>query len=75
MVKCTNKQILLVWGGSLGAVLDNIIMTEYEKVIVNQLTENNIVKFYITYVDDTLLALRKKDIDIVLNKFNSFNKN
>ena len=62
-------------GGSLGAVLDNIIMTECEKVIVNQLTENNIVKFYITYVDDTLLALRKKDIDIVLNKFNSFNKN
>ena len=62
-------------GGSLGAVLDNIIMTECEKVIINQLTENNIVKFYITYVDDTLLVLRKKDIDIVLNKFNSFNKN
>ena len=32
-------------------------------------------KFYIRYVDDTLLVLRKKDIDIVLNKFNSFNKN
>ena len=62
-------------GGSLGPVLANIIMTECEKFIVNQLIENNIVKFYIRYVDDTLLVLRKKDIDIVLNKFNSFNKN
>ena len=50
-------------------------MTECEKVIVNQLIENNIVKFYIRYVDDTSLVLRKKDIDIVMNKFNIFNKN
>ena len=62
-------------GGSLGPVLANIIMTECEKVIVNPLIENNIVKFYIRYVDDTLLVLRMKGIDIVLNKFNSFNKN
>ena len=46
-------------------------MTECEKVIVNQLIENNIVKFYIRYVDDTLLVLRNKDIDIVFNEFNS----
>ena len=62
-------------GGSLGPVLANIIMTECEKVIVNQLIENKFVKFSIRYVDDTLLVLRKKDIDIILNKFNSFNKN
>ena len=31
----------LSMGGSLGPVLANIIMTECEKVIVNQLTENN----------------------------------
>ena len=62
-------------GGSMKPVLANIIMTKCEKVIVNQLIENNIVKFYIKYVDDILLVLRKKDIDIILNKFNSFNKN
>ena len=62
-------------GGSLGLVLANIIMTECEIVIVNQVIENNIAKFYIRYVDDTLLVLRKKNMDIVLNKFNSFNKN
>ena len=50
-------------------------MTECDKVIVNELIKNNGVKFYIRYVDDTLLVLRIKDIDIVLNKFNKFNKN
>ena len=59
-------------GGSLEQVLVNITMAESEKVIVTQLIENNIVKFY---VDDTLLALIKKDIAIVRNKVNSFNKN
>ena len=49
-------------------------MTKCEKVIVNQLIENNIVKFYNRRVDDTSLALRKKDIDIILNKFNSLKK-
>ena len=62
-------------GGSLEQVLVNITMAESEKVIVTQLIENNIVKFYIKYVDDTLLALIKKDIAIVRNKVNSFNKN
>ena len=51
-------------------------MKECEKVIVNQLIESNIVEFYIRYVNDTLLVLRKKDIDVVLTlmSFNSFNK-
>ena len=48
-------------GGSLGPVLANIIMIECEKAIFNQQMENNIAKFYIRYVDDTLLVLRKKD--------------
>ena len=46
--------------GSVGPVVVNIIVTECEKVIINQLIENNIVKFYIRYVDDTLLVLRKR---------------
>ena len=62
-------------GGFLRPVLTNIIMTECEKVIVNQLIENNIVKFYISYINGTSLVFRKKDIHIILSKFNSFNKN
>ena len=49
-------------GGSLGAVSANIIMIECEKVIVNHLIENKIVKLYIRYTDCTLLVLRKKEL-------------
>ena len=40
-------------GGTLGPVLANIIMTECEKFIINQLKENDIVKFYEKCVDDS----------------------
>ena len=33
------------------------------------------LKFYTRYVDNTLLDIRKKCTDILLNKFNSFRKN
>ena len=48
-------------GESVGSVLVNIIMIECEKVIVKQLIENNIVKFFIRYFDDTLLVFKKKE--------------
>ena len=49
-------------GGSLGPVLANIIMTECEKVIVDKLIEDGIIKFYVRYVDDTLLVIKRTDI-------------
>ena len=58
--------------GSLGPVLANISMTECEKVIVDKLIEDGITKFYVRYVDDTLLVIKRRDISCVLNKFNSF---
>ena len=48
-------------GESAGSVLVNIIMIECEKVIVKQLIENDIVKFFIRYFDDTLLVFKKKE--------------
>ena len=62
-------------GGSLGPVLANIIMTQCEKVIVDKLIEDGIIKFYIRYVDDTILVIERTDISCVLNKFNSFHDN
>ena len=62
-------------GGSLGPVLANIIMTECEKVIVDKLMQERVIMFYTRYVDDTLLIIRKKDINYVLNQFNNFDKN
>ena len=61
--------------GSLGPMLANIIMTECEKVIVNKLIEDDIIKFYIRYVDDTLLVIKSADIPYVVNRFNSSDDN
>ena len=54
-------------GGSFRPVLANITMTKYEKVIVNKLIEYDIIKFYIRYVDDTLLVIKRTDISYILN--------
>ena len=42
-------------GACLGPVLANIILTELEKAIVQPLIENDLLKFYVRYVDDTLV--------------------
>ena len=54
-------------GGSLGPVLANILMTECEKVIVDKLMKEKVVMFYTRYVVDTLLIIKKRDINYVLN--------
>ena len=61
-------------GASLGPVLANIIMTECEKKVVNKLIRNGKVKFYVRYVDDTLLLVKRADINSILDEFNKFDK-
>ena len=62
-------------GASLGPVLANIIMTECEKVVVDNLVKEGTIKFYIRYVDNTLLLVKRQDIDKVLKAFDGFDKN
>ena len=62
-------------GASLGSVLANIIMTECEKVILDNLVKEGTRKFYVRYVDDTLLLVQRQDIDKALQAFNGFDKN
>ena len=62
-------------GASLGPVMANIIMTESEKVIVDNLVKEGTTKFYVCYVYDTLLLVRRKGIGKVLKSFNGFDKN
>ena len=62
-------------GASLGPVLTNIIMTECEKVIIDNLVKDGTIKFYVRYVDDTLFLVKRQDIDKVLKAFNGFDKN
>lgn len=60
--------------GSLGYILANIVMKASE-AIVNQFTENDIVEFYRRCIYYTLIVIKKKNIDLILNKCNKLNKN
>ena len=62
-------------GASLGPVLANIIMTELEKKLLPKLLDDDVIKFYVRYVDDTLVLIKEDQIESVLQKFNSFDKN
>ena len=62
-------------GSNLGPIISNIIMTEFEKVIVSPLLTNKVLTFYKRYVDDTLALIKRDDIESVLKKFNSFHPN
>ena len=61
-------------GSALGPVLANIILSEFEKLVVSDLIAPEAIKFYRRYVDDTFVLIRPSDIPYVLNKFNSFDK-
>ena len=53
----------------------NVIMTELERAVVRDLFDKGYLKFYIRYMDDTLVLMKKSDVHIVLQAFNSFHKN
>jgi hypothetical protein len=59
-------------GSSLGPILANIILTEFENIIVSDLINTGVIKFYRRYVDDTLVLIRPSDIPHVLAQFNRF---
>ena len=59
-------------GSPLGPTLANIIMTALEDEIVKDLLDSNIIKSYITYVDDKLVLAKPSDITLILHKLNSY---
>ena len=54
-------------GSALGPVLANIILSEFEKLIVSDLIKSGVIKFYRRYVDDTLVLIKLSDIPEVSN--------
>ena len=61
--------------GSFGPLVVNTIMTGCQKVFVDKFMKQKIVMFYARCVDDTLLIIKKKYINYVLNQFDNFDKN
>ena len=62
-------------GSPLGPTMADIIMTELERIIVDDLMADGVIKFYMRYVDDTLVLIKSEEIQKVLDKLNSFDKN
>ena len=62
-------------GSSLGSVLANIILTEFERLIVSELIADGIINFYKRYVDDTLVLIKLSNNSAVLAKSSSFDPN
>ena len=62
-------------GSSLGSILVNIIMTVLEKIVVSDLVNSGLIKFYIRHVDDTLLLAKEEDVDNIVQQFNAFDDN
>ena len=42
----------------LGPVLANMIMTKFERLVVDKLIKDGLIKFYIRHVDDTLVLAK-----------------
>ena len=62
-------------GSPLGPLLANATMTELERVVINDLFNKEYLKFYIRYMDDTLVLTKNSDIRIVLQALTAFHKN
>ena len=61
-------------GSSVGPVLAKVIMTEFERLVVDKFIKDGLIKFYVKYVDDTLVLAKVEDIDNIMKQFNSFDK-
>ena len=46
-------------GSPLGPLMANVIMTKLELVVVKDLFNKGYLKFYIRYMDDTLVLMKK----------------
>ena len=50
-------------------------MTDLEKIVVSDLINSGSIKFYIRYVDDTLLLAKEDDSGNIAQQFNAFDDN
>ena len=61
-------------GSSLGPVLAYVIMTEFDRLVVDKLITDGLIKIYLRYKDDTLVLAKVEDIVNIMKLFNSFDK-
>ena len=62
-------------GSPLKRVLTNILMTEFENIVIKKFVDDGAIKFYGRYVDDTLILMKPTHIKLVYDSVNHFDKN
>ena len=62
-------------GSCLGPLLANVIMTDFEEKVIKPLINDNTIKFYGRYVDDTLFVIKREDVGRIQNLLNNFDPN
>ena len=62
-------------GSSLGPLLAYVIMTELEEKVIKLLINDNRIKFYAIYVDDSLFVIKREDVRRTQNLLNNFGLN
>ena len=59
----------------LGPLLANAIMTDLEEKVIKPLIDDNTIKLYARYVDNTLFVIKCEDVCRIQNLLNSFDPN
>lgn len=49
-------------------------MTEFNTLVIDKLIKDDLNKFYIRYVDSTLVLAKVENIDNIMKQFNSFDE-
>ena len=62
-------------GSSLGPLIANNIMTALEQKFTKQFIDDKTLTFYGRYVDDTLVVIKREDLNRVHNALNNFDLN
>ena len=61
-------------GGKMSGALSNIFVNILEQKIVKKYIKNHKILYYVRFVDDCLLILRKRSQKQILQEFNNFDK-
>jgi hypothetical protein len=62
-------------GHPISSAAQNIVMTAFEYQIIQPLIDEGLIDFYARWVDDTLLRIKKCNLEIIKNRFASFHTN
>ena len=61
-------------GSPLGPLMANVTITKLKRMVVMDLFNKGYLKFYIRFIEDTLVLMKKSDVPIVLQALMAFMK-